>query len=180
MSDKFVFLPFFVVFLCWHSLCCFLFRFVSSRVFFFFRRASGVAGLKKDGGKSSGYVLSLSFTCFFFFRVFSPCGAFALFLLFFLLLLFVVDCYLLLVLRRKQAPGMPRPDCFNLGLLPLLSGPEEYHFVNQGDCYDLRKVEDEDEFVLTKAALEVSMYLALTGGLFTAYRSDPKYKDRLG
>ncbi|CAM9590046.1 unnamed protein product [Ectocarpus fasciculatus] len=34
-----------------------------------------------------------------------------------------------------------------------LQGPEEYHFVNQGDCYDLRKVEDEDEFVHTKAAL---------------------------
>ncbi|CAM9751488.1 unnamed protein product, partial [Ectocarpus sp. 12 AP-2014] len=34
-----------------------------------------------------------------------------------------------------------------------LQGPEEYHFVNQGDCYDLRKVEDEDEFVQTKAAL---------------------------
>lgn len=36
-----------------------------------------------------------------------------------------------------------------------LSGPEEYHFVNQGDCYDLRKVEDEDEFVETKQALKV-------------------------
>ncbi|CAM9710314.1 unnamed protein product, partial [Ectocarpus sp. 8 AP-2014] len=34
-----------------------------------------------------------------------------------------------------------------------LQGPEEYHFVNQGDCYDLRQVEDEDEFVKTKAAL---------------------------
>ncbi|CAN0424051.1 unnamed protein product, partial [Hapterophycus canaliculatus] len=36
-----------------------------------------------------------------------------------------------------------------------LSGPEEYHFVNQGDCYDLRKVEDEDEFLETKSALTV-------------------------
>ncbi|CAN0493781.1 unnamed protein product, partial [Scytosiphon promiscuus] len=35
------------------------------------------------------------------------------------------------------------------------SGPEEYHFVNQGDCYDLRKVEDEDEFLETKSALTV-------------------------
>ncbi|CAN0475835.1 unnamed protein product, partial [Hapterophycus canaliculatus] len=35
------------------------------------------------------------------------------------------------------------------------SGPEEYHFVNQGECYDLRQVEDEDEFVETKSALKV-------------------------
>lgn len=29
--------------------------------------------------------------------------------------------------------------------------------MNQGDCYDLRKVEDEDEFVETKQALEVRL-----------------------
>ena len=28
--------------------------------------------------------------------------------------------------------------------------------MNQGDCYDLRKVEDEDEFVETKQALKVN------------------------
>lgn len=38
---------------------------------------------------------------------------------------------------------------------PSIPGPEEYHFVNQGDCYDLRQVEDEDEFVETKQALKV-------------------------
>lgn len=27
--------------------------------------------------------------------------------------------------------------------------------MNQGDCYDLRKVDDEDEFIETKAALTV-------------------------
>lgn len=37
-----------------------------------------------------------------------------------------------------------------------LAGPEEYHFVNQGDCFDLRKVEDEDEFGKTKDGLFVS------------------------
>ncbi|CAM9387457.1 unnamed protein product, partial [Sphacelaria rigidula] len=34
-----------------------------------------------------------------------------------------------------------------------LEGPEEYHFVNQGDCFELRQVEDEDEFEKTKNAL---------------------------
>lgn len=28
--------------------------------------------------------------------------------------------------------------------------------MNQGDCYDLRQVEDEDEFIKTKTALAVS------------------------
>lgn len=40
-------------------------------------------------------------------------------------------------------------------------GPEEYHFVNQGECYDLRRVEDEDEFEKTKAALAVSSVFLL-------------------
>ncbi|CAN0478440.1 unnamed protein product, partial [Discosporangium mesarthrocarpum] len=35
------------------------------------------------------------------------------------------------------------------------TGPEEYHYVNQGDCFELRRVEDEDEFVRTKEALQV-------------------------
>lgn len=35
------------------------------------------------------------------------------------------------------------------------AGPEEYHFVNQGDCFELRQVEDDDEFEKTKNALSV-------------------------
>mmetsp|Transcript_676 Transcript_676/g.962 ORF Transcript_676/g.962 Transcript_676/m.962 type:complete len:1715 (-) Transcript_676:47-5191(-) len=34
-----------------------------------------------------------------------------------------------------------------------LEGPEEYKFSNQGDCFDLNRVEDEEEFVFTKKAL---------------------------
>lgn len=46
---------------------------------------------------------------------------------------------------------LPLANCnFASGVL----GPEEYHFVNQGDCFELRQVEDEDEFAKTKSALK--------------------------
>lgn len=36
-----------------------------------------------------------------------------------------------------------------------LKPPDEYHYTNQGDCYDLSRVEDEEEFVHTRKAMSL-------------------------
>ncbi|KAG5183737.1 P-loop containing nucleoside triphosphate hydrolase protein [Tribonema minus] len=41
-----------------------------------------------------------------------------------------------------------------------LEGPEEYYFINQGDCFDLSRMEDDEEFVLTKKAMQLMGFSA--------------------
>lgn len=57
---------------------------------------------------------------------------------------------------RKRLSCFPCCLCVRL----VWAGPEEYHFVNQGDCFELRQVEDEDEFEKTKNALSVRTFIA--------------------
>lgn len=54
--------------------------------------------------------------------------------------------------------------CMRMCVCFVFAGPEEYHYVNQGDCFELRQVEDEDEFEKTKNALSVRAYLDHRGG----------------